>query len=212
MKLIKRGYDAHYHENIAYREAENSQRNRQRLAVLLERRKAGKLLEIGCGKAGFLRLAEQHFDVEGIDLSAYAIDSIRGHFGERVKVMNIEHHPLPPARYDIVVVFNILEHLRRPPQVVDRIFTALAPGGLMIGSVPNNQGWVGGAVTRIGNFFDRTHLSTFSPDVWQRIFKKAGFHTIDFFGEVTLGRNRCRYLRGKSWPKLAFNLMFTGEK
>jgi 2-polyprenyl-3-methyl-5-hydroxy-6-metoxy-1,4-benzoquinol methylase len=176
--------------------------------LLLKYKLEGSLLEIGCGKAGFLRLADQYFDVEGMDISQYAIQAIRPHFGDRVRVGNIEQHPLPAARYDVIAVFNILEHLRQPNQVIKRLSNALNPGGLVIGSVPNNQSLVGGLVTRIGNFFDRTHVSTFVPGVWQHLFAHAGFNSIDFFGEVTLGRNHCRYLRGQFWPHLSFNLMF----
>jgi SAM-dependent methyltransferase len=131
------------------------------------------------------------------------------HFGERVRVGNVEQHPLPRGRYDVVVVYNILEHLRQPEKVVARIFTSLKPGGLLIGSVPNNQHMIGRLVTHIGNYFDRTHVSTFTPDVWQRIFTHTGFLQVTLFGEITLGRNRCTYLRGPNWPHIAFNLMFT---
>lgn len=209
MKLIKRDYGQQYHENLAYRESDNSQRNQKRLAALLELRSNGRLLEIGCGTGGFLRLAEPHFSVEGMDVSKYAVQAIQPHFGERVRVGNVELHPLPLNQYDVVVVFNILEHLRQPQKVVERIAASLKPGGVMIGSVPNNQGLVGGLVTRLGNFFDRTHVSTFTPEVWARIFRHAGFQQINLFGEVTLGRNRCYYLRGPNWPELSFNLMFT---
>jgi 2-polyprenyl-3-methyl-5-hydroxy-6-metoxy-1,4-benzoquinol methylase len=209
MKLIKKEFDRHYHENIIYQEHHNSQRNQKRLELLLEQRQLGHLLEIGCGTGGFLRLAEQHFDVECIDISKYAIESIRPHFGERVKVHNVELHPLPKEQYDVVVAYNILEHLRHPQKVVERIFNSLKTGGLMIGSVPNNQRLVGGAVTQLGNFFDRTHISTFSPSVWERIFTHAGFQQVSLFGEINLGRNHCAYLRGPNWPHFSFNLMFT---
>lgn len=209
MKIVKKTYDRHYHENFAYRESANSQRNQKRLDLLLEQRQSGNLLEIGCGTGGFLRLAEKHFAVEGMDISKYAVQVLQPQFGERVRVGNVEQHPLPHGRYDVVVVYNILEHLRQPPKVVDRIFASLKQGGLMIGSVPNNQQFVGKLVTRIGNYFDRTHVSTFTPEVWERIFTHAGFLQINLFGEVTLGRNRCAYLRGPRWPHLSFNLMFT---
>ena len=209
MKLIKKDYDRHYHENLAYREKHNSQRNQKRLAALRELRQHGHLLEIGCGTGGFLRQVEQHFTVEGMDISKYAVQVIKPHFGERVRVGNVELTPLPRTQYDVVVVFNILEHLRQPHKAIDRIADSLKPGGVMIGSVPNNQALVGSLVTRLGNFFDRTHVSTFTPPVWERILRHAGFQQVNLFGEVTIGRNRCIYLRGPHWPHLSFNLMFT---
>ena len=212
MKLIKRDFSKQYHENPLYREAEHSQRNQCRLQALLEYKQGGKLLEIGCGMGGFLRLAESHFEVEGIDVSHYAVKAIHPHFGDRVSVYNVEQRPMPRSTYDVIVVFNILEHLRQPNKVIDKLSAALLPGGVMIGSVPNNQGVIGSLNTRLGNFFDRTHVSTFRPDVWQRMFTHAGFRSTDFFGEVTLGRNRCRYIRRPIWPHVSFNLMFVCQK
>ena len=78
--------------------------------------------------------------------------------------------------------------------------------------MPNNFGLVGGLVTRLGNFFDRTHVSTLAPDVWRGLFEQAGFTRIDFFGEVTIGRNRAVYVRRRFWPHVSFNLMFACVK
>lgn len=212
MKLIKRQYEEGYHDSPIYRESENSQRNQSRLTALREYQPSGRLLEIGCGQGGFLRLAEAFFEVEGMDISHAAVNAIRPHFGPRVSVVNVEQRPLPRSRYDAIAVFNILEHLRRPHKVIDKLSAALTPGGVLIGSVPNNQSLVGGAATLLSNFFDRTHVSTFKPEVWQRLFQHAGFQQVVFFGEVTLGRNRCKYLRGNNWHHFSFNLMFICKK
>lgn len=176
--------------------------------MLLQRKQGGQLLEIGCGKGGFLRLAEDHFQVEGLDISRHAIEAIRAHFGERVSVANLASDPLPANRYDVVVVFNILEHLNQPGQAIQKIARAIKHDGLVIGSVPNNFGLVGGLVTHIGNFIDRTHIATYPPHTWQQLFMQAGFTQIDFFGEIPMGRNRCTYLHHKLWPYFSLNLMF----
>jgi len=208
MRLIKNNFEEGYHENILYRERLNSQRNRSRLKVLRQYKQAGDLLEIGCGQAGFLRMAEMYFDVEGKDISNHAIESIRPHFGDRVSVYNVEKDQLPAHRYDVIVVFNILEHLQRPDIAIEKIAGALKPQGLVIGSVPNNSGPLGSVVTRVGNFFDRTHTFTYPPQTWRELFTQAGFTQVAFFGEVLLGRNRCQYVYHNLWPYASFNLMF----
>jgi 2-polyprenyl-3-methyl-5-hydroxy-6-metoxy-1,4-benzoquinol methylase len=208
MKLIKRSYEDGYFSQIGYREVENSQRNQTRLALLMEHCQNGRLLEVGCGQGGFLRLAEKQFEVTGIDVSHQAVSALRPHFGERVNVLNIEQRPLPLRDLQAVAAFNILEHLRQPEKVVAKLFAALSHGGVLVGSVPNNSGATGRVVTQLGNFFDRTHVSTLTPPTWQRIFQHSGFSSITFFGELTLGRNRCVYIRRPLWPHIAFNLMF----
>jgi SAM-dependent methyltransferase len=161
---------------------------------------------------GFLQVAEGEYDVEGIDVSRFAIRSLRSHFGCRVRACNIEQWPAPKNKYDVIAVFNILEHLRQPQVVVAKMKAALSEDGVFIGSVPNNSGIVGKLVTRVGNFFDRTHVSTFTPSTWWGIFREAGFSTIRFFGEVTVGRNRGYYFRTKDWHQYSFNLMFLCTK
>jgi cyclopropane fatty-acyl-phospholipid synthase-like methyltransferase len=59
MSILKRDYGSGYYEFFPTREKPNSQRNHNRLTTLLERRREGSLLEIGCGKGGFLTLAER---------------------------------------------------------------------------------------------------------------------------------------------------------
>jgi 2-polyprenyl-3-methyl-5-hydroxy-6-metoxy-1,4-benzoquinol methylase len=217
MKLIKRDYDKSYYNNFLTRESPNSPRNQARLRVLLARQAGGplpgaRLLEVGCGSGGFLLLAEAHYEVEGIDISHAAIAALQPHFGQRVSLLNIEQRPLAHGGYNAIAAFNILEHLRQPHKAVDKLYRALAPGGLLFGSVPNNFGPVGSAATLLSNIFDRTHVSTFNPSTWERIFRHVGFSAIDFFGELTIGRNRARYLRGRFWPYLSFNLMFICSK
>ena len=212
MKLIKENFEEGYHENPLYREARDSQRNRARLTLVRRYCAGGRLLEIGCGAGGFLRAARGAYDIEGMDISRSAVEGIRAEFGERVRVGNLEADALPEGPYDVIVAFNILEHLRQPAAAAEKICAALAPGGLLVGSAPLNAGLVGRVVTRIGNYFDRTHVSTLPPEGWQQVFRAAGFRSSEFFGEVTFGRNRCAYLRGPLWRQLAFNLMFACVK
>jgi 2-polyprenyl-3-methyl-5-hydroxy-6-metoxy-1,4-benzoquinol methylase len=212
MSLFKHDYGPGYYNQFLTREKPNSQRNHNRLNTLLAQKPSGRLLEVGCGKAGFLQMAESHFTVTGIDISRAAIDAIRPHFGERVSLLNIEQRPLPGGDYDVIAAFNVLEHLRQPHKVIDKLYRALSPGGILFGSVPNKFGPAGELHTFLSNFFDRTHVSTFTPQTWERIFHHAGFNEVTFFGEVNFGPNRSRYLRGKSWRYLSFNLMFICTK
>jgi SAM-dependent methyltransferase len=210
--MIRRSFEKGYHEHFLYREIENSPRNQARLALIRSLQPGGQLLEVGCAPGGFLRLAAAHYDIQGIDISRHAIQALREQFGERIQTANIELHPFPPLAFDIIVAFNIFEHLRRPEKVIARLVQALRPGGLRVGSVPYNAHLVGSLVTRVTNLFDRTHVSTLPPDAWQRILAHAGLRELQLFGEIPIGRNRCHYLTGDGWENLAFNLMFVGRK
>lgn len=212
MKLVRRKYDESYSENILYREAPNSQRNKKRLREIMKHKQAGALLEIGCSKGRFLRMALEHFDAEGIDVSQYVVDAIRASLGCKVKALNVETAALPPERYDVIAAFNVLEHLKDPASVSAKVYASLREDGLLIGSVPNNSGPVGTVATSLGNLMDRTHHSTYPPPHWRRLFQKAGFAGITFFGEMNLGKNACRYVKNGLWRYVSPNLMFLCTK
>jgi len=212
MALIRKEYGRDYFENILHRESPDSSRNQSRLREILSRKQSGKLLEIGCGKGGFLRLANRHFDVEGIEISKYAKSSIDDYLGERVKQIDIEGECPLLCQYDVIVAFNVLEHLKQPGKVIEKIFHGLQNGGLVIGSVPHNAGAIGRVYTALTNLFDKTHSSTYPPNRWQALFVNAGFRNTQIFGEIILGRSIIQYVKNRLWRHLSFNMMFLCEK
>jgi len=130
MSIRRKQYDRDYYETLAYRAIPNSQRNRNRLRGILAHKQGGKLLEIGCGKGEFLKLAEGYFDVEGMDISKHAIASTKPFFGKQVKRGNIEEENLVSDHYDVIVVFNVLEHLRQSGKVIEKNYHSLIKGGI----------------------------------------------------------------------------------
>ncbi len=212
MHITRKRYNKEYYENAAYRAKANSPRNRKRLAMLRRHKPAGRLLEIGCGLGKFLELAALHYEVHGLDISKYAVAYSQRVLGSSVKRGNIEEEQLPLAYYNVIVAFNVLEHLKQPGRTVDNIYASLKEGGVFFGSVPNNSGPVGSTYTAITNILDKTHCSTYAPRRWCALFQQAGFSDLNFFGEVLLGKNRNAYIQNGLWRYVAFNLVFLCKK
>jgi len=201
-------YNKNYYDNLFHREVYNSRRNKNRLKVILSHHQQGKMLEIGCGKGQLLRMAARNFEVEGIDISRHAVESLSGWKEARVRQENVEYSQIGVDTYQVVAAFNVLEHIRQPGPVIDKIHKSLRPGGILVGSVPFNASLVGRVHTLLTNLVDRTHVSTLPPRQWRKLFDSAGFQDVNFFGEIMLGKNINRYLHGKLWTLAAFNLMF----
>ena len=208
MSLESKHYGRNYYEGIFARSSHNSQRNRNRLEVILRNKREGKLLEIGCGKGEFLQLAAEHFQVEGIDISEYAVDSSNYLLNGRVRKEDIEYSRLRANTYNVVAAFNVLEHLSKPGQSIHNIYNALENEGFFIGSVPYNATPIGKAYTALTHIFDPTHCSTYPPHRWDFLFKKIGFKKISYFGEILLGKNLNAYLENRYWNFLSLNMMF----
>ena len=208
MGFGKRQYGRSYYEGIFSRSVCDSQRNRDRLGIILSSRKEGSLLEIGCGKGEFLRLAARHFVVEGVEISEYAVDSLGRWPGARIRREDVERSDLRANAYDVIAAFNVLEHLTEPAPVIHKIQDALRNDGVLIGSVPHNATLIGRAHTALTNVFDRTHCSTYPPHRWHSLFAETGFREIRFFGEVMMGKNLNSYVQHRFWRFIALNLMF----
>lgn len=213
MSIFRQKYNADYFENGLHKAQPHSQRNATRLRTLLEYKQEGDLLEIGCGTGNFLSEACSEFAVSGLEISKYAAKEANQKpcLKHNVKIGNVEATPLLTAAYDVIVAFNVLEHLASPQPVIKNIYQALKPDGILIGSVPNNSSLVGTIATKIGNYFDKTHRSTLNPSTWMQYFSNK-FSQVDFFGEIPCGRNHCLYIHQPYWPYCSINLVFVCRK
>lgn len=89
----------------------------------------GKLLELGCATGAFLDVAKSAYDVEGIDVSDFAIEhavgkGLKAHAGT---LDTIGNQLTPP--YDLVVLFDTIEHLPNPRNTMQRVYEMTRAGG-----------------------------------------------------------------------------------
>ncbi|MHB8235322.1 MAG: class I SAM-dependent methyltransferase [Solirubrobacteraceae bacterium] len=100
---------------------------------------AGRLIEIGPGEGVFARAARNAgFDVTAIEMDARACEHLREAAG--VQAINSSEPErvlatLPPSR--VVVMWHVIEHLRRPWEVIERAAANLQDGGVLALATPN---------------------------------------------------------------------------
>jgi len=112
-----------------------------KLAMIAQRVSAGRLIEIGPGGGEFCLAAQR----AGFDVTAIEMDSrVCTHLERTVGVAAIRSaepervlETLPPS--DVVAMWHVLEHLRRPGLALERIAANLRPGGVVALAVPNPQ-------------------------------------------------------------------------
>lgn len=143
-------------------------------------RPSGSLLDVGSAFGGFLQAAQQHFECEGVDISAYATRLAL----ERLPGMPIRQRALqsfhPGRTYDVVTCFDVLEHIPNLDAALLRLRGLLAPGGLLALAVPvydSPSGWVFNLIDR-----DPTHIHRFGRREWIRLLRGAGLDPVVFKG------------------------------
>jgi SAM-dependent methyltransferase len=92
------------------------------------------VLEAGCGSASHLRL-DGVGRLVGIDLSVAQLER-NAALDERVQG-DVQTHRFPASSFDLVLVWDVLEHLDRPLAALDNLIAATRPGGLLVVAVPN---------------------------------------------------------------------------
>jgi SAM-dependent methyltransferase len=99
-----------------------------------------RVLDVGCGTGYFLDAAKQTWEVWGIDPAAEAVAFCRERGLEHVSVGSLDRlGDLAFPRFDAVCFFDVLEHLDDDIDALRAAASLLAPGGLVIATVPAYQ-------------------------------------------------------------------------
>ena len=140
--------------------------------------KNGRLLEIGCGAGNFLLQATRRgFDVTGIEYSPYACARARQTLGGVGRVLQGEIEVIAPdaGTYDVVVLCDVIEHVRQPADFLGKVLAALRPGGLLLVVTPSTASWSARIMGRRWMELKPEHLYYFSPATLTRQLRQAGF-------------------------------------
>ncbi len=116
-----------------------------------------EVLEAGFGEGyGADLLAGIARRVVGVDYDESAVAHVRARY-PRVQALqgNLADLPLPDSSVDIVVNFQVIEHLWDQSQFVAECLRVLRPGGLLLMSTPNRITFTPGSDTPINPFHTR---------------------------------------------------------
>lgn len=147
---------------------------------------AKRVLELGCanGRLG-QRFKEDHPQVAwwGVDCSAEAVATASAHL-DRVFTLDLDAGDLTAVGrdFDVIVIGDLLEHLRRPEAVLSTLYDLCAEGAHIICCLPNMahlsviQRLVVGDISYDENgLLDRTHSRFFSLASAFKTFLDAGW-------------------------------------
>ena len=148
------------------------------LRKILKYKSRGRLLDFGCGRGYFLKIADKHFETYGIDISEYCINETNSNSpsskticgdSEKIKEFSNEF-------FDIITAIDVLEHMEDPGPIIDLFHKKLSTDGILLINIPNTESL--GRKWKGENWFayrDETHKSILSKKKWLRILKRGGF-------------------------------------
>ncbi|MFH1086786.1 MAG: class I SAM-dependent methyltransferase [Chloroflexota bacterium] len=100
----------------------------------------GRLLDVGCATGEFAARMRRWGDwtVEGLELGSHAAALAQERYGLAVHVGAVDHVDLARASFDVITLWDVLEHLPHPPASLDRMIGWLRPGGWLVIRTPDS--------------------------------------------------------------------------
>ena len=159
---------------------------------------AQRVLDVGCGGGAFgaALKAERGIQVMGVELFPDAAARAAERLDE-VAIANLDgatELPFDEAAFDAITFGDVLEHLRDPQELLRTARRYLAPGGVIVCSIPNIKHWsvIRDLLARDrweykdAGLLDRTHVRFFTLEEIDVMMGETGYE-VEHLEAVNMG-------------------------
>lgn len=143
-----------------------------------------KILDIGCGRGGFLELIKEKTGAETWGLELVPGITENGKV-DKILIGNVEKmiSDIPDDYFDCITFNDILEHLLQPGDILKMMSSKLTQNGIIVASIPNvrfsnnlyelliKKDWE----YKDFGILDSTHIRFFTKISMKRMFEDAGY-------------------------------------
>ncbi len=138
-----------------------------------------KVLDVGCSAGHFLYTVQNHVkECIGIEFNREEFEFARKKLGLNIYTKPIEQTDIPQEYFDLITVFQVLEHMDSPMQFLETIHKYLKPEGFLVIEIPNVQDALLSLyhIKEYSDFwFREPHVFYYSPRTLSMMLEKCGF-------------------------------------
>ncbi len=137
------------------------------------------LLDFGCGAAGMYPIATRMgLGYTGVDIDPLERSEVLKRYG--IKLFDALASIPSGERFDVITMFESIEHLPRPRETLSALRELLTPGGVLYLSTPNSlclrarlqkERWP--------NYVTRSHLFYFTERSLRKLLRQSGFSSVE---------------------------------
>lgn len=126
-----------------------------------------RILDVGCGDGLFFDQLMPFGEVEGVEASAASV-SEHGPYRSRIHICSFDENFQPGKQFTLILMLDVLEHLADPAAALRRALALLAPGGMVLATVPAfNSLWTNHDVIN-------EHVTRYTCRTLRRLAMQAG--------------------------------------
>lgn len=146
-----------------------------------------RLLDVGCHIGVFVEIAgERGWDACGVEPSRWAAAQAQAR-GLQVITSTLRQAAFPPDSFDVVTMWDVIEHLPDPRGEITEVYRILKPGGLLAVHTINIESLFARLMGHHWPWLMEMHLFYFSPRTLRRMVEEVGFRVMRW-------KNQGRYL------------------
>jgi len=147
----------------------------------------GNVLDIGCFCGYFLKaLSNNKWRCFGVELSKWGCNYIKKNFGLEIFNGNLFQANYPDKYFDLITMWDVLEHLYNPKETFSEINRILQDNGILCFVVPNINSLMARIFRSKWWSLIQPHVYYFTPHTIKEMLHKTGFRIIK---TDTYGRN-----------------------
>lgn len=180
-KVNREIYGESYFDTGKYENSSAGEKERKRRLAWMKKSgvpDGSRILEVGCGTGEFLSEAKRCFDVWGVDISEYAIETGKKNLPDisnRLFTTGIMEMPFEDNFFDAIVLWDTFEHLWDPISCMAKLVSLLKPGGIISLSTPNSYSLTARLLGKKWAFMTPPeHLSFYNVMTLERLCDRMG--------------------------------------
>ena len=141
--------------------------------------KPGRLLDIGTGGGSFPYIAsERGWTAEGCEPNHWLCEWAQQNYGLPIRPGTVFDQKYPANSFDVVTLWDVLEHTPDPKTEVRETHRLLKEDGLLVINYPDIGSWIARLMGRSWVFLLDVHLYYFTRTTIRKLLEDAGFDVV----------------------------------
>ena len=161
-------------------------RNLLRYRLIRKYRRSGTIYDIGCGFGHFLLTGKQlGYDVSGVEMSRANASYVRGTLGigiDEGDFLAVKEG----VRYDVLTLWDVLEHVDRADRVIEKASRMAKPGGFLFIQVPALDSFLASVLKDVWWAVGLDHVNYFSRRTLVLLLDRFGFDILKTVSSIEL--------------------------